>query len=186
MWNVDDIPARAVEPVDKQAERHKPGDAEDDVGGPVDEGAAEGEQPDDGEQDAERGDDVGVDEAAQVPGRRAVAEVQVVRRDAQHDSAKDQLSQAEDHGEEVGENHGRGVVMMLLFVGAVLAKGSLEDDIPERSRARLIILPGVDLRIGSLTAGIKKVENYLMGGAGWLWLFIRDTRIEVGIWMTAK
>jgi hypothetical protein len=105
------LPARSVEPADEQSERDEPSDADDEVGGPVDEGPAEGEQPDDGEEDAEPGHDVCVDEAALVPGRHALGEVQVVRGDAQDNGGEDELRQAEDHGDKVGEDHGCGSVL---------------------------------------------------------------------------
>lgn len=44
---VKDVAARAVEPVDEQAESDKPQDRNQEVGRPVDEAAGEGEQPDD-------------------------------------------------------------------------------------------------------------------------------------------
>lgn len=175
-------PARTVQPVDQQAERHEPGDAEDEVGGPVDEGAAEGEQPDDGEEDAERGHDVRVDEAAQVPGRHAPAEVQVVRRDAQDDGGEDQLRQAEDQGEDVGENHGRGfLVMVCFFVGMFVGGGESRGRYSGlRKRARLIILPGgddADRKPGCL---VKKVGRLSDGRVGRLWVFIREMRVLGG------
>lgn len=102
---VEDVPARSVQPVNKQAENGKPHNRDDEIGRPVDEGAAEGEEPDDREEDAEGGDDIRVDEAALVPGRSTLRDVQIVGCDSQDDGRKGQLRQAEDHGDEVRQNH---------------------------------------------------------------------------------
>ncbi len=71
----------------------------------MDERAAEGEQPDDGEDDGKTGDDLGVDEAALVPRRRSLGEVEVLARQTGDDGSECQLRQAEDHGQEINENH---------------------------------------------------------------------------------
>lgn len=102
---VKDIPAAVIQPVNKQAEGDKPGHADDKIDRPVDEGTAEGEQPDDGEQDCEAGDHFGVDEAPEVPRAGALDRMQVVAVEACHDGGKRQLREAQDDGEEVGEDH---------------------------------------------------------------------------------
>lgn len=82
--------ARAAELVDEQAEGDEPAGGQGEVGGPVDEAAGEGEQPEQGEQDGQARDDLGVDEAAELPGGLAGV-VEVVARDACDDGREDQL-----------------------------------------------------------------------------------------------
>lgn len=83
--------AGVAEPVDDEAESDEPADGDDEVGRPVDEAAAEGEQPDDGQEDGDAGDHLGIDEAAQLPGRGALGVVQVLAGEASDDSCEGQL-----------------------------------------------------------------------------------------------
>lgn len=126
---VEGVTAAAVEPVHHQAEGGEPAGRDDEVDGPVDEAAGEGEQPEEGEQDGQPGDDLGVDEAAQGPGRLSFVGVQVVSGYTCDDARKDQLQrgsassleyglsgvrigpylrQAQYHGNEIGQDHGDG------------------------------------------------------------------------------
>ena len=57
----------------------------------MDERAGEGEQPDDGEEDGQAGNDLGVDEAAQLPGRRALGVVEVLAGETCDDGRECQL-----------------------------------------------------------------------------------------------
>lgn len=100
-----DLPAIAAQEVDQQAEGHPPADGYDEVGRPVDKGAAEGEEPYDGQDDAETGNDFGVDEPRLIPRGAAGDRVEVVAIDAGHDTGEDQLPKAEDHRQDVDENH---------------------------------------------------------------------------------
>jgi len=102
---VEDVAAGAIEPVDQEAKADEPADGDDDIGWPVDEGAAEGEQPNDGQQDRKCRDDFGIDEAALVPRRATGHRVEVVAREARDDGCEDQFPDAEDYGKEVGEDH---------------------------------------------------------------------------------
>lgn len=86
--------ADAAELVDEQAERGEPAGRQDEVGGPVGEAAREGEQPQQREQDGQAGDDLGVDEAREVP-RGVVRVVEVVARDAGDDGGEDELRQGD-------------------------------------------------------------------------------------------
>lgn len=65
---VEGAAAAATKPVDEEAEHGEPGDGQDEVNWPVDERAREGQQPEDGQQNRQAGDDLGIDEAAEVPG----------------------------------------------------------------------------------------------------------------------
>jgi len=105
---VEYISASTVHEVNEETEAHKPHDADEEIRGPVDERAAEGEEPKEGEQDREAGDDLGVDEASLVPGRAVGNSMEVVAGEASDDGREDQLRQAEDHGEQVSENHDDG------------------------------------------------------------------------------
>ena len=80
-----------AEPVDDQAEGDEPADRDDEVSWPVNEAAAEGEQPDDGQEDGQAGDDLGVDEATQLPGRGTLGIVQVLAGEASDDGCEGQL-----------------------------------------------------------------------------------------------
>lgn len=71
----------------------------------MDEGSGKREEPDDGRDDADASDDFGVDEASLVPRGRPLDLVEVVAVDARHDGCEGQLRQAEDHREEVNEQH---------------------------------------------------------------------------------
>lgn len=64
---VKGVAAAAAEPVHQQAEDGEPAERDDEVDGPVDEAAGEGQQPQERQQDGEAGDDLGVDEAPQCP-----------------------------------------------------------------------------------------------------------------------
>lgn len=64
---VEDTATRASEKVDNQTKCDEPADRDDDVDGPVDEGAREWEQPDGGEEDGNTGHDLSVDEPGLVP-----------------------------------------------------------------------------------------------------------------------
>lgn len=88
---VEGVAAAAAEPVHEQAEDGEPGERDDEVDGPVDEAAGEGEQPEERQQDGNAGDDLGVDEPAQGPGRLPSAGVQVVSGDTCDDGSKGQL-----------------------------------------------------------------------------------------------
>lgn len=88
---VEGAAAGAAEEADEQAEGGEPAGGEDDVGGPVCEGAGEWEQPEEGEQDGQAGDNLDEDEAAQGPGGPAVLGVQVVAGDACDDGREGQL-----------------------------------------------------------------------------------------------
>ena len=83
--------AGVAEPVDDEAEGDEPADGDDEVSWPVNEAAAEGEQPDDGQDDGQAGDDLGVDEAAQLPGRGTLGVVQVLAGEASDDGCESQL-----------------------------------------------------------------------------------------------
>lgn len=88
---VEDVAAAGpAELVDEQAEGDEPADGEGEVGGPVDEAGGEGEQPEQGEEEGEAGDDLGVDEAAELPGG-LVGVVEVVAGDACDDGPEDEL-----------------------------------------------------------------------------------------------
>lgn len=67
--------AAVAEPVHEQAEGGEPADGEEDIGGPVDKRAREGQQPEEGQQNGQAGDDLDKDEAAQGPGGLAVLSV---------------------------------------------------------------------------------------------------------------
>ena len=100
----------------------------------MDEAAGEGEQPDDGEDDGQAGDDFGVDEAALVPAGGSRHGMEPVARQAGHNGGKGQLvrlksvygapsipqcgagfgathlREAEDHGDEIDQNHLGGFI----------------------------------------------------------------------------
>lgn len=126
---VEGVTAAAVEPVHQQTEDGEPAGRDDEVDGPVDEAAGEGEQPKEGEQDGQPSDHLGVDEAPQGPGRLSSVGVQVVSGYTCDDGREDQLQrgsassfecglsgcrvkpylrQAEYHGDEIGQDHGDG------------------------------------------------------------------------------
>lgn len=105
-----DLPATTAEPVNQEAEGDEPGDGDDEIRRPVDKGAAEGEEPDDGEQDAQSGHHDRVDVSALLPARHAISDVEIARRDTEDDGGEGQLRQAEDHGDEVDENHLGGCI----------------------------------------------------------------------------
>lgn len=88
---VKGVAAAAAEPVHEQAEDGEPGERDDEINGPVDEAAGEGEQPEERQQDGDAGDHLGVDESAQGPGRLPPAGVQVVSSDTCDDGRKGQL-----------------------------------------------------------------------------------------------
>lgn len=94
---VEDISARAIQPIYHQAKGNKPHDRDDEVGRPVDEGAAKGEQPDDGQEDGKAGHHLGVDPPPMLPGRGTFRRVEVLARQAGHDGPEGDLRQAEDH-----------------------------------------------------------------------------------------
>lgn len=85
------VAAAAAEVVDEQAEDGKPGDGEEEVGGPVDEGAREGQQPKQGEEQREAGDDLSIYEAAERPGGAVVLDMKVVACYASYDGGEDEL-----------------------------------------------------------------------------------------------
>ena len=69
------------------------------------EGSAKGEEPDEREEDGNAGHDFGVDEPAQAPTVNSVHPVQVVSVDTGDDGGKSQLCQAQDHANEVCQDH---------------------------------------------------------------------------------
>lgn len=105
---VKGISATPVQPIDQQPKAHKPHDTDEEVGRPVDERPAEGEQPDDGKQNRDAGNDLGVDEPPQAPRRRALRGMQELARERRDNDAEGELRQTEDHGEEIGEKHDGG------------------------------------------------------------------------------
>lgn len=112
-----------MQPVDQQTERHPPADGDDEIDGPVDEGAGEGEEPDNGQEDAETGYDLGVYEPPLIP-RRGVADgVEVVACEAGHDRGEGQFREAEDHRYDVDKDHFGGLGGVFYGVGVWFARG---------------------------------------------------------------
>ncbi len=75
-------------PVHNQAEGHKPSNAEEEVGGPVDERSRKWEEPYDREDNRQPCHYLGVDETPLVPGRAALNGVEVVARQAGDNSGE--------------------------------------------------------------------------------------------------
>lgn len=89
---VEGVAAGVAEVVDEEAEGGEPAGGQQEVYGPVDEAAGEGEQPEQGEKDGQSGDDLGVNEAGELPGRLVVVcHVEVVTGDTRDDGGEDQL-----------------------------------------------------------------------------------------------
>lgn len=100
--------------VNKQSKDCKPHDADEEINRPVDEAATEGEQPEDGQQYRDGRDGDGVDVSAIVPRRDVLPLVQELTRETGNDRGKDQLRHAEDHGDDIRDDHFGGFVDSLL------------------------------------------------------------------------
>lgn len=85
------VAAAVAQPVHEEGKGDEPAEGEDEIDGPMDEGAREGEQPDDGQQDGQGSDDLDEDEAAQGPRGLAMLRVQIVARDAGDDGGEREL-----------------------------------------------------------------------------------------------
>jgi len=77
---VENIAASSVKPVHDQTEGHKPSNADEEVGGPVDEGSRKWEEPYDREDNRQPCYYFGVDETSLIPGRATLDRVEVVAR----------------------------------------------------------------------------------------------------------
>lgn len=102
--------------VNKQTKGGKPHDADDKVNRPVNEAAAKGQEPEDGQQHGDGRDGDGVDVAAIVPCRGVVPLVQELTRETGNDGGKDQLRHAEDHGDDIRDDHFGGLWLVVSLV----------------------------------------------------------------------
>lgn len=91
--------------VDEQAKGGPPAQADDEVQGPMQQGACEGDQPYEREEDGHAGDRLGVDEATQGPGRCRAVDVEIFAIDAGDDGGKCQLGAAKDEAQEAFYGH---------------------------------------------------------------------------------
>jgi len=87
--------------LDHETECNEPGNRQQQVDGPVDEGPGEGEQPEESKQYRERGDNFGVDEAAFGPVVIALARyaAEVFACETGYDGCKGKLANAKQHAE---------------------------------------------------------------------------------------
>lgn len=89
---VEGVATGVAEVVDEEAERGEPAGGQHQVHGPVDKAAGEGEQPEEGEQEGQGGDDLGIDEAGELPRRLGVVcLVEVMTGDTCDNRGEDQL-----------------------------------------------------------------------------------------------
>jgi hypothetical protein len=88
---VEGVAAAVPEPVHQQAKGGEPAERDNEVDRVVDKATREGKQPEEGQQDGEPCHNLGVDEAAQGPGRLPTAGVQVVPGYTSDDGSKGQL-----------------------------------------------------------------------------------------------
>lgn len=91
--------------INEEAEDGPPAGAEDEIQGPVDEGARKRKQPHEGEEERKAGDNLSVDEAAEAP-CTGVRLLQVVARDAGHDGGKGELGSSQEHTDDAVDGHG--------------------------------------------------------------------------------
>lgn len=106
--------ARGTTYVDEQTKGDKPEDADEDVHGPVDKAAREGQQPDEREHHRDAGHHDGVDEAAVVPRGGVVVGVEVRAGDTGHDGGEGQLRGAKDHLHNAVDRHFGGSFLSCL------------------------------------------------------------------------
>lgn len=92
--------------IDEQAKDDPPVDAHENVQGPVDKGAREGDEQQQREEYAQGGHHLGVDEAAESPRAGARSLVQVLAVDAGDDGGKDELRGAKDEADDAIDSHG--------------------------------------------------------------------------------
>jgi len=101
---VEDVAARSLKSLDNQAKGNKPTDGDEEVDGPVDEAAGEGEQPEEREKDGKASDDFSVDEACLFHGAGALDGMEVGAIDTSDDAGKDQLRNAQENGKDISQH----------------------------------------------------------------------------------
>ena len=74
--------------VDEEAESSEPSSSEEEVSGPMDEAASEGEEPEQGQEDGHCSDDLGVDVASSGPGMVVMEAMEVRANDACDDAER--------------------------------------------------------------------------------------------------